>query len=109
MARAAARPSFLCVLGLSGALATSSTGCQRKAPGPEECVLFAHVSYGVPSVGRVQSAGLRNQIDELTRECLLTPYDRELIACTLEGGSPRACMRAFSARRGMLPPTSRAR
>jgi hypothetical protein len=109
MTRRAAGAASLGVLALLALLTTGQSGCQRKAPGPEECVLFAHVSYGVPRGGRVESATLRTKIDELTRECLLTPYDRELIACTLEGGSPRACMRAFSARRGPLSPADRQR
>ncbi len=109
MTRGAAGPSFFGALALLGLLTVGLSGCQRKAPGPEECVLFAHVSYGLPQVGRVQSPGLKSKIDDLTRECLLTPYDRELLECTLQGGSPRACMRAFSQRRGLLAPASHQR
>jgi hypothetical protein len=107
MTRRAAGAAFLGVLAPLVLLMTGLAGCQRKAPGPDECVLFAHASYGVPRSARVESTTLRAKIDELTRECLLTPYDRELVRCTLEGGSPRACMRAFSARRGLLAPSDR--
>jgi hypothetical protein len=78
--------------------------CRRKAPGPAECRTFALAVYGVPSEaaldpripGRVD---VRERVDDLTRECLVVPYDRQLLRCTEETGRPRACRAAFERRR----------
>jgi hypothetical protein len=109
MQRAAAGRSLTRALLLGCALASGLTACRRKAPAPDECVAFAFASYGVPMQGARLTPGLREKVDELTRECLLTPFDRELMECTLAGGSPRACMRAFSLRHDGLVPSSRRR
>ena len=80
--------------------------CGRKAPGPEECRRFARTVYGVPepndreAVTRRELA-LREQVDELTRECLVVPYDRQLLRCTVETGKSRACRAAFERRRAL--------
>jgi hypothetical protein len=78
--------------------------CERKAPGPEECRRFALEVYGVPREdaldGRTRAGVLlRDRVDELTRECLVTPYDRQLLRCTAETGRARACRAAFELRR----------
>jgi hypothetical protein len=109
MQLARARRSLARALLLGCALASGLTGCRRKAPGPDECVAFAFASYGIPPQGARLTPGLRDKVDELTRECLLTPFDRELMECTLTGGSPRACMRAFSLRHDGLVPSNRRR
>jgi hypothetical protein len=44
-------------------------------------------------------AELKQRIDERIRECLLTPYDRELVSCLEQGGRERSCKRAFVERR----------
>src|SRR5687768_5403271 len=95
------RPRLALRLAILGALASSLAGCQRKAPGPDECVSFARASYGLRPTGKLRPAE-KQKVDELIRECLLTPFDRELLQCTLEGGSPRACMRAFARRHDAL-------
>ena len=41
----------------------------------------------------------RDEVDELTRECLVTPYDRELLRCVGETGRVRACKNRFDLRR----------
>jgi hypothetical protein len=92
------RPALVAAL----ALATSLFGCQRKAPGPAECLELAYTSYGVRSPRDLRVPGMKARIDELTTECLLTPYDRELVECTREGASPRSCMRAFKLRHAGL-------
>jgi hypothetical protein len=109
MQPAAARRSLARALLLSCALASGLSGCRRKAPGPDECVAFAFASYGIPTKGARLTPGLRDKVDELTRECLLTPFDRELLECTFAGGAPRACMRAFSLRHDGLVPSHRRR
>jgi hypothetical protein len=86
---------------LAGVLVSA---CTRKAPGPQECRSFARTFYGVPepngrdAVTRRELA-LREQVDELTRECLVVPYDRQLLRCTVETGRARACRAAFERRR----------
>ncbi|HEX6274391.1 MAG TPA: hypothetical protein VFZ53_15220 [Polyangiaceae bacterium] len=80
--------------------------CERKAPGPEECRRFARTFYGVPEPNGREAAtrrelALREQVDELTRECLVVPYDRQLLRCTVETGRARACRAAFERRRAL--------
>ena len=88
---------------LLGALAVVS-GCARKAPGPEECRSFALSAFGLRDEQDLTGAlrrglGLRDQVDELTRECLVLPYDRTLLRCSEETGRLRACRTAFELRR----------
>jgi hypothetical protein len=101
MERSGAGGSLTRALVVLAALAPGFAGCQRKAPGPDECVSFARASYGLRPTGKLRPAE-KQKVDELIRECLLTPFDRELVQCTLEGGSPRACMRAFARRHDSL-------
>jgi hypothetical protein len=80
-----------------GALALLPS-CQRKAPGPDECRAFALRSYGLSPEDEIAQRGSLDDVDELTTECLVTPYDRELLACVERGGAARQCLREFSAR-----------
>jgi hypothetical protein len=87
---------------LAAALALS---CRRKAPGPEECRSFALKMLRLGSEddlsGRTrQELALRDQVDALTRECLVLPYDRPLLRCVEETGGAPACRTAFNRRRG---------
>jgi hypothetical protein len=50
-------------------------------------------------VGSPQTRALRPEVDGLTRECLVMPYDRELLRCALETGGARVCRLAFDQRR----------
>jgi hypothetical protein len=95
--RAPARTAlFFALLGALGLCAA----CRRKAPGPEECRTFALHAAGVRSARDLaRSARLRESIDELTRECLVTPYDRELLRCVEETGRLRACQSRFALRK----------
>lgn len=80
--------------------ALSSLGCRRKAPGPVECREFALEVAGQNGArARASGAELKSEVDELTRECLVTPYDRELLRCVTESGRLRACRAAFALRR----------
>ena len=78
---------------------TLSVACQRKAAGVPECRLLAYRLYGVRD-DQMLGPKLQRQVDERIRECLLTPYDRELVACLETGVRERACVRAFEARHG---------
>jgi hypothetical protein len=90
------------VLVVTLALATLLCGCRRKAPGPAECLDLAYASYGVRSTADLRIPGMKARVDELTTECLLTPYDRELVECTTQSGAARSCMRAFKLRHAGL-------
>jgi hypothetical protein len=95
--RAPRRAALL--IALLGALSLG-TACRRKAPGPEECRRFALHAAGVRSARDLsRSSRLRASIDDLTRECLVTPYDRELLRCVEESGRLRACQSRFELRR----------
>ena len=86
---------------LAAALALS---CHRKAPGPDECRSFALKMFRLPSEeaigGRTrQELALRDQVDALTRKCLVLPYDRQLLRCVEETGGAPVCLTAFDRRR----------
>jgi hypothetical protein len=79
---------------------TLAAGCQRKAAGVPECRLLAYRMYGVRD-DQLLGMALRKQVDDRIRECLLTPYDRELVSCLEQGLRERACVRAFEARHSL--------
>ncbi|HYQ03945.1 MAG TPA: hypothetical protein VER96_34970 [Polyangiaceae bacterium] len=78
------------------ALLGVAAGCQRKAPGPEECARFAEVVVGVH---RYITPVMAEQIEAQTRECLTQPYDRELLDCVVLTRQARPCLVAFRARK----------
>ncbi|HVJ15843.1 MAG TPA: hypothetical protein VM686_10380 [Polyangiaceae bacterium] len=67
-------------------------GCERKAPGPVECVTFARQALGNFTT---QAAH-----DELVQRCLTTPYPRTLLQCVDRTGDLRTCRHILA--RGML-------
>ncbi len=73
--------------------------CQRKAPGPYACHRFALQALGVPD-GAELTPQAYAAIDELTRECITTPYDRALLRCVDDGLPPRRCLADFQLRSG---------
>lgn len=95
-----AGPLLVALLGLS---------CQRKAPGPDDCVAFATAWLrfrGVPApeqmLGRGAFDGSQAQTDpftELVTRCLTEPYDRTLVECVLHGKNPELCRSEFARRR----------
>jgi hypothetical protein len=79
------------------------SGCARKLPGPEECRAFALLSLGIrPGTSAALIASTDPRLDaraeDLTRQCLTTPWDYQLMQCLSEGGSPRLCRSRFEAR-----------
>ena len=84
------------VLGIT-LLGFTLTGCQRKAPGPEECARFAEAVVGA---GRYITPVIAAQIETQTQECLTRPYDRELLRCVLLTRQARPCLASFRARNG---------
>ena len=100
------------VLALALSLSSiASSGCERKAPGPEECARFADLLV------RGQSAAfgmllpvtpsMLAKIDSVTQSCLTEPYDRELLDCVLNGG--QLCTEDFNRRKGRPSELSSAR
>ncbi len=73
--------------------------CERRAPGPEECVKFAEAALGVREEQVLRSPRLKRAFDELVVKCLTTPYDRELVDCVNGGRRPRQCLHEFMLRR----------
>jgi hypothetical protein len=51
------------------------------------------------AIGARRELELRDRVDEITRECLTVPYDREVLRCTDETGRFRACLLQFELRR----------
>jgi hypothetical protein len=76
--------------------------CARKLPGPDECRAFALASVGVkpgtPASALDAVPMLAEKAEEITRQCLTTPYDYELMNCLIQGGGQKLCARAFQAR-----------
>ena len=87
-------------------LSAALLGCERKAPGPQECARFAvavvQFAAGSPIL---LSPEMQGQIDEQTRQCLTRPYDRELLNCVLSQGRARPCLDAFRRRHETAPPS----
>ena len=78
-------------------LAPLLLGCQREAPGPEECALFAE-AWVVH--GRMPTPAMQANVDTAVRECLTRPYDRELMQCVLTLREVPPCWEAFRRRKG---------
>lgn len=92
MPRRVARVAGL-VLGLAGCV-----GCEREAPGPEECLQFADTWLRAEGPDRRSRLMLENAFDELVLRCLTEPFDRELVGCVVSG-APRERCRLDYARR----------
>lgn len=75
------------------------SSCVRKAPGPEECRRFALSASGARTFSDLANPAVAEVVDRLTVECLVTPYDRELLRCASETGRLRACSLEFERRR----------
>jgi hypothetical protein len=100
-------------LALAVGLLLLASACHRKAPGPDECRDFAYRVVGIRTEIDAQVPGAIERADELTTECLLTPFDRELLACVEQGAGVRLCMHQFAARHtgltNAVPPHERQR
>lgn len=75
-------------------------GCERKAPGPEECERFAELAARLSTDSPMLTPELQAQIDEETRQCLTKPYDRELLACVEATHQAHGCLASFRRRTG---------
>jgi hypothetical protein len=62
-------------------VALLAIGCERVAPGPDECVAFAQAwLHARRPASRLEAD---TAFDELVRHCLTEPYDRELVGCVV--------------------------
>jgi hypothetical protein len=80
------------------ALAALLVACQRKAPGPEECRRFAVQALGIPAGAKAISPQAYSALEELTRQCITTPFDRELVRCVDDGHPARRCLASYEDR-----------
>lgn len=85
------------------ALLTTLAACERKAPGPDECQRFSYRVAGVTRREQLTAPALRERVDELIRQCLTTPYDKEFIGCVEGTGRLRACTLDFERRKQRRP------
>ena len=81
-------------------LSAALLGCERKAPGPEECARFAQAMAGAPRTSPWLTPEVAAAIEEETRQCLTVPYDYELLNCVLRTRQSRACLSGFHRRQG---------
>jgi len=79
------------------------SGCSRRLPGPLECRAVALASVqldpSTPAVLVATNPRLEARVEEVTRQCLTTPWDYQLLNCLGNGGSSRLCLGSFEARR----------
>lgn len=86
----------LCLLLLGGSL----LGCERQAPGPEECQRFAAAVVLQTTQSPYLTPEMQQLIEDETRKCLTVPYDRELLSCVLTTNRGKLCLDGFRRRTG---------
>lgn len=85
------------LLGLAG------SGCQRKAPGPAECVRAAEILTKQPDGGALKTTsdsdfGGKLAFEKIVKRCLVSPFDRQYVDC-LQGQEPkRQCLAGYRRR-----------
>ena len=72
--------------------------CERKAPGPEQCLDFAMRGLGINDERLLVVPAVKDKVDEIVIKCLTTPYDKELIGCVKMRSTTRSCLLEFDAR-----------
>lgn len=78
-------------LAVVGALGGCLTGCQRKAPGPDECLAFAKIWLQQRKFDSLLAQAPDEAFDELVSRCLTEPYDRALVECVISKRRPENC------------------
>ena len=73
-------------------------GCERRAPGPHECHDFARRALGIPEQMQHLPPRFKAVVDDLTLQCLTTPFDRELLGCVDAGRGGRQCLAEYKRR-----------
>jgi hypothetical protein len=79
------------VLAVVSALGAGLAGCQRKAPGPEECLAFAKIWLQQSKFDSLLAQAPEEAFDELVARCLTEPYDRALVECVISKQRPENC------------------
>lgn len=69
--------------------------CSRRAPGPDECVAFAEMTFGAPFQSVVAHPSYKLAFDRLVTTCLTAPFERRVFVCTAESRAPLDCLRRF--------------
>ena len=59
------------------------------------------VEPGTPATALPRVPGLRARAEELTRQCLATPWDYPLLGCLQTRGSEQLCLARFQRRRAL--------
>jgi hypothetical protein len=80
------------------ASALTLASCARKLPGPVECQHFAELVVGVARDDPRLTIAAARRLEDLTQQCLTTPYDYELLRCVEGTGLAQQCLVSFNAR-----------
>ena len=78
-------------LALVSVLGGGLSSCQRKAPGPEECLAFAKIWLQQRKFEAALARGSDEVFDALVLSCLTEPYDRTLVECVISKQRPESC------------------
>jgi hypothetical protein len=79
-------------------VALAVSGCERRAPGPDECT--QHARRVVEALGApLDTPQVADAFESEISRCLTTPYDRQLVRCVEERGATRYCYQEFERRR----------
>jgi len=82
--------------GQLGLLLALVSGCERRAPGPDECLRFAEAWFPRREpVSARKPVAADQDFDEMVRRCLTEPYDRTLVDCVLGGNNREGCRIAY--------------
>jgi hypothetical protein len=83
-------------------LTAATVSCTRRLPGPAECRALALTIAGVQAREELPTPRHVAQVDQLTRECLVTPFDRTMLRCVEETRHYASCRRELERRRREL-------
>jgi len=78
-------------LAIASVLGGGLAGCQRKAPGPDECLAFAKIWLQQRKFDTLVAQAPEEAFDELVARCLTEPYDRALVECVISKQRPENC------------------
>jgi len=73
-------------------------GCQGRLPGVRDCEALALRVALVKSPADLHLVGKKQQIYEITTECLTLPYDIAMFDCVESGAEPSFCRKGLAAR-----------
>ena len=71
----------------------------RKLPGPSDCQRVAVVLLGIENRSMLADPRVKAQFDQVTRDCLLTPFDKAFVRCLDETEQSQKCLFEFKRRR----------